>query len=247
MIPEYVIDQILSKDIVSIIGGEGVSLKRAGVNYECCCPFHKEKTPSFKVSPVKGIFTCFGCSAKGNAISFVMMLYNMTFPEAVEYLAKKLNIEYKAEELTPEQKEARFRRSRIFEINQIALEYFRESYKQSLPAQKYATKERGFKEETIDNMLIGFAPYKGGFREYATQKMCIRDRLRTSAGKAPWSTSKAMSTGSFSKRRFPPPTIWTTSVSYTHLDVYKRQRHNRSKRSCVTSSASSAQSSRLCA
>lgn len=170
MIPEYVIDQILSKDIVSIIGGEGVSLKRAGVNYECCCPFHKEKTPSFKVSPVKGIFTCFGCSAKGNAISFVMMLYNMTFPEAVEYLAKKLNIEYKAEELTPEQKEARFRRSRIFEINQIALEYFRESYKQSLPAQKYATKERGFKEETIDNMLIGFAPYKGGFREYATQK-----------------------------------------------------------------------------
>ena len=59
MIPEYVIDQILSKDIVSIIGGEGVSLKRAGVNYECCCPFHKEKTPSFKVSPVKGIFTCF--------------------------------------------------------------------------------------------------------------------------------------------------------------------------------------------
>lgn len=100
MIPEYVIDQILSKDIVSIIGGEGVSLKRAGVNYECCCPFHKEKTPSFKVSPVKGIFTCFGCSAKGNAISFVMMLYNMTFPEAVEYLAKKLNIEYKAEELT---------------------------------------------------------------------------------------------------------------------------------------------------
>ena len=170
MIPEYVIDQILSKDIVSIIGGEGVSLKRAGVNYECCCPFHKEKTPSFKVSPVKGIFTCFGCSAKGNAISFVMMLYNMTFPEAVEYLAKKLNIEYKAEELTPEQKEARFRRSRIFEINQVALEYFRESYKQSLPAQKYATKERGFKEETIDNMLIGFAPYKGGFREYATQK-----------------------------------------------------------------------------
>ena len=136
MIPEYVIDQILSKDIVSIIGGEGVSLKRAGVNYECCCPFYKEKTPSFKVSPVKGIFTCFGCSAKGNAISFVMMLYNMTFPEAVEYLAKKLNIEYKAEELTPEQKEARFRRSRIFEINQVALEYFREL----TPSQKTGTK-----------------------------------------------------------------------------------------------------------
>lgn len=169
MIPEYVKERILEHDIVSIIQGEGVQLKLKGANYECCCPFHQEKTPSFKVSAVRNIYHCFGaCDETGNAIDFIMHLKNMKFYEAMEYLADKLGIQYEKHELTAEEREKQFRRSALMEANKVAVEYFRQCYNQSPGAQKYA-RER-WKKGSIDLFMIGYAPEKGGLLKYCTDK-----------------------------------------------------------------------------
>lgn len=170
MIDQAVIDRIqYGVDIVSAIESEGISLKRKGVNYEACCPFHKEKTPSFSVNPAKGIFKCFGCGEGGTVFGFIQKYHGMTFPEAVEYLAKKYNIEYERREPTPEEKEAAFKREQLFTINRVARDYFLESYKNSVEAQNYTTGR--WSEKTIEEQEIGYAPAKGdGFIKYATGK-----------------------------------------------------------------------------
>lgn len=93
MIDKATVDRIYSAaDIVEVIG-DFVTLKKKGVNYLACCPFHNEKTPSFVVSPSKGFFKCFGCGKGGNAVTFVMEHENMTWLEALKYVAKKYGIE----------------------------------------------------------------------------------------------------------------------------------------------------------
>ena len=94
MIPQNVIDRICDLDIVRIIEDEGISLKKKGTSWECCCPFHNEKTPSFIVTPSKNLYKCFGCGEGGNVISFIMKFRNLEFLDAVEYLAEKHGIEY---------------------------------------------------------------------------------------------------------------------------------------------------------
>ena len=118
------IDQILDRaDIVDIIGSY-VELKKKGVNYEGCCPFHNEKTPSFKVNPVRNTYHCFGCGAGGNVISFVMQQETMTFPEAVRHLANKVGIHLEECKLTPEQEQNRMKRESMFVINAKVAEFF---------------------------------------------------------------------------------------------------------------------------
>lgn len=167
MIDQSVIDKInFGTDIVATIENEGVSLKRKGANYEGCCPFHNEKTPSFKVNPAKGMWKCFGCGEGGNAIGFIMKHHSMSFPEAVEYLAAKNNIEYERRELTPEEKERAFKRDEIRIVNQYALDYFLKSYHESAEAQSYATGR--WNPETIEALQIGYAPASwDGFIKYA--------------------------------------------------------------------------------
>lgn len=80
-----------------------VTLKKKGANYQACCPFHSERTPSFIVSPAKGLFKCFGCGKGGNAVTFVMEHEKMTYAEALKYVAKKYGIEVREKELTPEE------------------------------------------------------------------------------------------------------------------------------------------------
>lgn len=155
MIPNDVIQKILDHDIVSIIEGEGVELKKKGTNYMCCCPFHGEKTPSLSVSPVKNIWKCFGCGKGGTAITFVQEHSNLRYYEALKYLAKKLNIDYTEKELTDEDRAKQFERSQLIEINKVACDYFRESYKNSKSAQKYALKR--WKEGDIEDFSIGYA------------------------------------------------------------------------------------------
>ncbi len=169
MIPEYVKDQILEHDIVSIIQGEGIHLTKKGVNYECCCPFHNEKTPSFKVSPVRNIYHCFGaCDETGNAIDFIMHLKNMKFYEALEYLADKLGIQYEKHEPTAEERERRFHRSALMEANKVAVEYFRECLAKSPAASEYARNR--WKKSTLDLFMIGYAPEHGGLLKYCTDR-----------------------------------------------------------------------------
>ncbi len=175
MIPSYVKDQILEHDIVSILRDEGLDLKKKGRDYECCCPFHGEKTPSFKVSPTRNIYHCFGCGESGDAISYVQHKHGFTFVEALEYLAKKLDIEYTKEELTPQQREEEFHRESMRAANKAALQYFRECYKQSKPAQTYAIGR--WAKETIEIFSIGYAPHHGGLMEHLTESGFKREIL----------------------------------------------------------------------
>ena len=109
MIPQDTVDKILdSAQIVDVIS-DFVSLKRRGANYIACCPFHNEKTPSFYVSPAKGIYKCFGCGKSGTAVGFVMEHESMTYVEALKYLARKYGIEVKEKEDSPEEIAARQR------------------------------------------------------------------------------------------------------------------------------------------
>ena len=106
-IPQDKIDEIKSvADIVSVIG-DYVELKRAGSNYVGLCPFHNEKTPSFSVSPSKGIFHCFGCGVGGDVISFIMQKEGMSYPEAIKFLADKLGILVETNEVNKEKYELR--------------------------------------------------------------------------------------------------------------------------------------------
>ena len=104
--------------------GEFVSLKKRGGNHIGCCPFHNEKTPSFYVSPSKGIYKCFGCGKSGNAVGFLMEHEHYTYPEALRYLAKKYNIEIEEERMTDEQRERQTERDALFHVSEFAQKYF---------------------------------------------------------------------------------------------------------------------------
>ena len=132
VINDNVLDEIRDRaDIVDLIG-EYVDLKKSGSNYMGLCPFHSEKTPSFSVSSSKSIFKCFGCGVGGDVITFVMKRENLSFPEAVEFLADKYNV--RLEEYKDENKEARDKRSRLYEINREAALHFLKNFQTSKKA-----------------------------------------------------------------------------------------------------------------
>ena len=100
MIPRETVEKVLDAAQIVDVVSDFVDLKRRGANWIACCPFHNEKTPSFSVSPSKGIFKCFGCGKAGTAVDFVMEHESLTFPEAIRYLAKKYHIEVNEKEET---------------------------------------------------------------------------------------------------------------------------------------------------
>lgn len=154
VINDNVLDEIRDRaDIVDLIG-EYVDLKRSGSNYMGLCPFHSEKTPSFSVSPSKSIFKCFGCGVGGDVITFVMKKENLTFPEAVEFLADKYNI--RLEVYKDENKEAREKRNRLYEINREAGLHFLKNYQTSQKTQEYL-KNRMLSDKTIRSYGIGYS------------------------------------------------------------------------------------------
>ena len=165
MIDRETIDRIYAAaDIVDIVS-DYVTLKRKGVNYQACCPFHQEKTPSFVVSPSRGIYKCFGCGKGGNAINFVMESENISYPEALKMVAKRYGIEVKDEELTPEDIERNNNRESMFVLNQWAAEYFQrymfsEDEGRSV-ALTYFSSSRGFSDATIRKFGLGFCPSRG--------------------------------------------------------------------------------------
>lgn len=124
MINKETIQRIIDTAHIEEVVGEFVSLKKRGTNHIGCCPFHNEKTPSFYVSPAKGIFKCFGCGKSGNAVGFLMEHEHYTYPEALRYLAKKYNIEIEEERMTEEQKERQTERDGLFHVSEFAQKYF---------------------------------------------------------------------------------------------------------------------------
>ena len=123
-IPDDTKRAIIEAARIDEVVGEFVSLKKRGANYLGLCPFHQEKTPSFIVSPAKGIFKCFGCGKGGDSVSFLMEHEHFDYVEALRYLAQKYSIEIKEQELTPEQAKAENERESLYHVTQYASEYF---------------------------------------------------------------------------------------------------------------------------
>lgn len=160
MIPPETIQTIFETVRVEEVVGDYVHLKKRGVNLLGLCPFHNEKTPSFTVSPAKGIYKCFGCGAGGNSVNFIMELEHHTYPEALKHLAKKYNIEIEEEEMSPAMAEAQSERESLYIVNSFAEQHFIEQLHQSKEGKAIGLsyfKERGFTDETIAKFKLGYA------------------------------------------------------------------------------------------
>ena len=124
MIDRATVDKILdAADIVDVVS-DFVTLKKRGQNYIGLCPFHNDNHPSFYVSPAKGICKCFACGKGGSAVNFIMEHEQLTYPEALRYLARKFNIEIHEKELTDEEREAQTERESMLLINEFAMQFF---------------------------------------------------------------------------------------------------------------------------
>jgi DNA primase len=154
-IPKAFIDELIARaDIVEVVGAR-VALKRAGSNYKGLCPFHGEKTPSFTVSPSKGFYHCFGCSAHGHAIGFLMAYDNLEFPEAVEALAEMMGLEVPRESTgQPERKEEN---EELYALLREADQSYRAALRSSETAIAYM-KKRGIDGPTAGRFGVGYAP-----------------------------------------------------------------------------------------
>lgn len=163
MIPKETIDVIFETARIDEVVGDFVQLKKRGVNLLGNCPFHDEKTPSFTVSPAKGIYKCFGCGKGGNSVNFVMDHEHFTYPEALKYLANKYNIFIEETVRTPEQEEAANDRESMFIVSNSANDYFQDQLFNSDEGRAIGLsyfKERGFREETLKKFQLGYNPEK---------------------------------------------------------------------------------------
>ena len=159
MIDRLTVEKI--KDAANIVDvvSEFVTLKKSGANYKGLCPFHNEKTPSFMVSPARGTSHCFGCGKGGNAISFIMEHEQMTYPEALRWLAKKYNIEIQERELSAEEKAEQTARESMFIINEWTASYFEKLLHEHPDGQAIGLqyfRSRGFRDDIIKKFRLGF-------------------------------------------------------------------------------------------
>lgn len=161
LIPKDTIDEIFNAAIIEDVVGEFVMLKKRGANYLGNCPFHNEKTPSFTVSPAKGIYKCFGCGKAGNSVNFIMEHEHYSYPEALRFLANKYNIAVEEEVQSDEQIQAANEKESLYIVSNFAANYFIDQLhntdKGKAIALSYFT-ERGFTEATIHKFQLGFNP-----------------------------------------------------------------------------------------
>ena len=186
MIPKETVDQILDTARIEEVVGDFVTLKRRGSSYVACCPFHNEKTPSFHVTPSKGIYKCFGCGKAGSAVGFVMEYEHMTYPEALRYLARKYNIEIKEEEETAEQIAARQRSESLMAVSEFARQYFCDQLKQgegrAVGYQYY--RSRHIEDATLEQWSLGWAPSGKTALVNAARAAGYKDEYLVAAGLA---------------------------------------------------------------
>lgn len=188
MIDRATIDRIYAAaNIVDIIG-DYVTLKKKGVNYQACCPFHNEKTPSFVVSPSKGVFKCFGCGKGGNAVTFIMEHESVSYPEALRMVAKRYGIEVEERAMTEEDVRRNNDRESMFALNGWAAEYFAK-YLTGNPEGKsvglsYFAQKRGFSEATIRKFGLGFCSARGDALTQAALAAGYKEEFLVSTGLA---------------------------------------------------------------
>lgn len=160
MIDQGTIDRILDAAQIVDVVSEFVTLRKRGVNYVGLCPFHNEKTPSFSVSPAKGLCKCFSCGKGGNVVHFIMEHEQMSYYEALKYLAKKYGIEIKERELTNEEKTAQSTRESMFIVNNFARDYFQDILKNNPEGRNIGMsyfRQRGFRDDIIEKFQLGYS------------------------------------------------------------------------------------------
>ena len=159
MIDRPTVDRIMeAANIVDVIS-EFVSLRKAGTSFKGLCPFHDDRTPSFSVSPVKGVYKCFSCGEAGNVVNFIMKHEQMTYPEALRWIARKYNIEVQERELTSEEKQLENERESMFLVNEWASKYFQDILKNHVDGQAIGLqyfRSRGFRDDIIEKFQLGF-------------------------------------------------------------------------------------------
>lgn len=160
MIDQLTIDRIMEAARIEDVVAEFVTLKKKGINFVGLCPFHSDKTPSFYVSPSKNICKCFACGEGGSAVHFIMKHEQLSYYEALRYLAKKYNIEIQEKELTEEQKNAYNERESLFILNEYARTYFVNTLHQHSEGKTVGLsyfRERGFREDIIKKFQLGYS------------------------------------------------------------------------------------------
>jgi DNA primase len=185
MIDRLTIDKIMDATNIVDVVGEFVTLRKAGVNYKGLCPFHDDKTPSFMVSPSKNICHCFACGEGGNAVNFLMKHEQITYPEALRWLAKKYNIEIQEKELTDEEKQQQSDRESMFIVNEWAMQYFQDILKNDpdgIAIGKQYFRSRGIRDDIVEKFNLGYALSK-------------RDALALAAKKAGYQAEFLVKTG----------------------------------------------------
>ena len=160
MIDQPTIERILDAAQIVDVVSEFVTLKKKGVNYVGLCPFHDDKTPSFYVSPAKGLCKCFACGKGGNAVHFIMEHEQMNYPEALRWLAKKYHIEIKERELTTEEKEAQNVRESLFVVNEFARDYFQNILYNHVDGKSIGMayfRQRGIRDDIVKKFQLGYS------------------------------------------------------------------------------------------
>ena len=181
MIPQDTIMSIIDTVRIEEVVSDFVSLKKRGANLIGVCPFHKEKTPSFIVSPAKGIFKCFGCGKAGDSVRFIMEHEHYSYPEALRYLANKYGIVIEEKEQSPEELMAQNEREKMFNINTFAQQYFSDIMKNDEEGQSVGMsyfRERGFRDAIVEKFQLGYClNQRDAFVQYALKNGYSKELL----------------------------------------------------------------------
>lgn len=184
-IPENIIQQVLETTHIEEVIGEFVILKKRGTNYTANCPFHNERTPSFSVSPTKGIYKCFGCGAAGNVTTFLMEHEHFSFPDAIHWLAKKYHIDIPEQEPTQEERNAQQQEASLYIATQFAAEYFAQQLQQTDEGRNIGLsylQSRGFTPDIIEKFQLGYSPEDGDLFVNAAQSLNYQPDILQKAG-----------------------------------------------------------------
>lgn len=184
MIPRETIDRIYAAAKIEDVVGDYMTLRRRGANLWGCCPFHDEKTPSFSVSPSKGIYKCFGCGKAGNAVNFIMETEQCSYTDALRTLAKKYHIEIQEKEMTDEEREKENERESLFKVNEWANRWFQQQLWETEEGQNigYAYfMQRGIREDLIKKFQLGYSPNKNTLL-YAAKKAGFQEEFLIKTG-----------------------------------------------------------------
>ena len=199
MIDQATIDRIMDAAQIYDVVSDFVTLRKRGANFVGLCPFHDDKTPSFYVSPAKGLCKCFACGKGGNAVHFIMAHEQLSYPDALRYLARKYGIEIKERELTDEEKQVQSERESLFIVNQFARDYFQNILRNHVDGRSIGMAyfhSRGFRDDIIEKFQLGYCldshdafaqeALKRGYRKeyllktglcYETEDHRLRDRF----------------------------------------------------------------------